>query len=145
VTIWEWLDRVGERRARVMIDRPANVRLLANVIGCSLVFGFLGAIMVLVWLPVPEANKDLLTYMLGQLSGFAGGVVAYHYTMTAGARELDAKRAETNGKAIDGLKSAIEGITAATGNHTPDVTLQPGETAQADPAAGGGADRQTKG
>jgi hypothetical protein len=121
MTLWEYLDRVGQRRAKIAIERPLNVRLLANVIGCALVFGFLGAIIVLVWAPVPPANKDLLTYMLGQLSGFAGGVVAYHYTSKAGEKELDAQRAKNTTLALEGMKAAAGATTDAVAGKAADA------------------------
>lgn len=104
--LWDYLDRVGERRARLKLARAPNVRLLANVIGCSLVSGFLGALAALFVIPIPAENKELIIYMLGQLSGFAGGIVAYHYTSKAGERELEAKRTENTGKALDAIRAA---------------------------------------
>jgi cytochrome c biogenesis protein CcdA len=98
MTFWEYLDRAAERRA---VRRRVDARLFANVVGAALVAGFLGALITLFFVPIPERNEQLITYMIGQLSGFAGGIIAYHYTLTAGAKELDAKRAETTGKLVD--------------------------------------------
>ncbi len=55
---------------------------LRDSIGVALIGGFLLALGVLFWKAIPEANADLIVYMLGQLSGFAGGIVAYHYTLS---------------------------------------------------------------
>lgn len=129
MTLWDYLDRVGQRRAKVALERPINVRLLANAIGCALISGFLGALFALFIVPIPTGNEQIVTYMIGQLSGFAGGIVAYHYTMSAGQKDLDAKRA-------DNTKAAFEAITetakAANPSPAPDVVLKPGETAQAE-------------
>lgn len=117
--LWEYLDRAGERRAawrKAKLDasarRPLNMRLLANVIGCALVSGFLGALAALFIIPIPPENKELIIYMLGQLSGFAGGIVAYHYTSKAGEAELDAKRAENTGKLADAITAAASSTPA---------------------------------
>jgi len=83
MTIWEYLDRASARRAA----RPFDARLFANVIGVAIVVGFLGAMIALFVIPVKTANKELLSYMLGQLSGFLGGVVAYHYASTAAQQQ----------------------------------------------------------
>lgn len=131
MTLWQYLDRRAERRARLAAERPVNIRLLANVIGCSLIFGFLGALATLFVIPIPSANEQLLTYMIGQLSGFAGGIIAYHYTSKAGEAELDAKRAENTGKLADAITAAAQATPAAAGEPKPDVILEPGETAQA--------------
>lgn len=58
-----------------------------NVLGAILVCAFIGAIIVLFIRPYPGENSDLLTYMLGQLSGFAGGIVSYHYASTASSAQ----------------------------------------------------------
>lgn len=114
MNVWDFLDRVSERRARVARERPINTRLLANVIGCALISGFIGALFALFVVPIPKGNEQIVTYMIGQLSGFAGGIVAYHYTLTAGARELDAARTANTAKAFDAIKAAAESTPSAT-------------------------------
>jgi len=131
VGFFGWLDRVGERRiarAKLRLERPPNLRLLANVIGCSLVSGFLGALAALFVIPIPPENKELIIYMLGQLSGFAGGIVAYHYTSKAGEAELDATRTQNTGKLADAVTAAL----AATPGNGP----APAATAAAERVAG---------
>src|SRR5688572_27271595 len=80
-----------------------NIR---DLIGLVLIGSFIGAMGAMFQVAIPEQNKDLLTYMLGQLSGFVAAVVALHYVTKAGEKELDAKRAENTGKALD-LATAI--------------------------------------
>lgn len=109
MTLWDYLDRAGQRRvarAQLRFERPLDRRLLANVIGCSLVFGFLGALFALFVIPIPRGNEQIVTYMIGQLSGFAAGIVAYHYTSKAGEKELEAKRADNTGKLADAVLAA---------------------------------------
>jgi cytochrome c biogenesis protein CcdA len=113
VTFWEYLDRAGERRAKLALERPINLRLLANVIGCAIVFGFLGSLVTLFIIPIPEANKDLITYMVGQLSGFAGGIVAYHYTAKAGERELETQRTKNTSDAFKAVTAALKAPAAS--------------------------------
>lgn len=60
--------------------------LFRNIVGGIIIGSFVGALVALFVLPIPAANEQLITYMLGQLSGFAGGVVAYHYASTAGSQ-----------------------------------------------------------
>lgn len=136
MTLWDYLNAVGERRKELLLRRPANVRLLANVIGCALISGFLGALFALFIVPIPAGNEQIVTYMIGQLSGFAGGIVAYHYTLTAGSKELEAQRTDNTGKAFEAIKAAAESTPAAS-DAKPDFVLEPGDTAQAAPASGG--------
>lgn len=98
---------------------------LRDWIGLGLITAFISVLLALLWKVIPEKNEQLIVYMLGQLSGFVATVVGYHYVTSVG----DTKRAENTGKAFDA-------ITAAAGGNPdpkPDVTLKPGETAQADP------------
>lgn len=131
-TFWEYLDRNAERRARLKLARAPNIRLLANVIGCSLVSGFLGSLAALFVIPIPPENKELIIYMLGQLSGFAGGIVAYHYTSKAGEKELDEQRASNTGKMADAIKSALQAAPGKGGES--DGSAAQGATAVADAA-----------
>lgn len=100
---------------------------LRDGIGIALVGGFLGSLGVLFFKAIPTSNEQLIVYMLGQLSGFAGGIVAYHYTMTAGSQELEQKKTENTAKAFE----AITATAKASGQDTvkPDIALEPGETA----------------
>lgn len=63
--------------------------------------GFLGAMIVLFMVPIPNSNDKLLTYMLGQLSGFVGSIFASHYTRRADQPEIDQRRAAREEKLID--------------------------------------------
>lgn len=55
---------------------------------------FIGAMITLFMVPIPGANDKLLTYMLGQLSGFVGSIFAAHYTRRADQPEIDARRSQ---------------------------------------------------
>lgn len=126
MTLWDYLDRIGQHRAKLALEKPVDARLLANVIGCALISGFLGALFALFIFPIPAENEQIVTYMIGQLSGFAGGIVAYHYTMSAGQKELEAKRADNTARAFEAI---TETAKAANPSPPPDVVLKPGETA----------------
>ncbi len=91
-----------------------DARLFAHVIGGALIAGFLGALAALFVVPIPEANRDLVTYMLGQLSGFAGGIIAYHYASKAGDRDLDHQRADNTTKALEMAREAIAATPPGT-------------------------------
>lgn len=96
-----------------------RVGSMKNWIGGSLIVGFLGALGLLFWHPIPGQNEQLIIYMLGQLSGFVSGVIASYFVLAAGARELEAKRVENTAKMLDTIGAA----TASTPNRpagTPD-------------------------
>lgn len=86
---------------------------LRDLLGVALVAGFMAALGLLFWVAIPKPNEQLITYMLGQISGFVGAVVAYHYTMnslntqaTANTGEmLRTMRAQAQSRGDDPLKA----------------------------------------
>lgn len=56
---------------------------------------FVGAFPVLFYKAIPEANKDLVTYMLGQLSGIVGTILAFHFSSTVGGEEKTRQLVDT--------------------------------------------------
>ncbi|GAA0730023.1 hypothetical protein [Sphingomonas japonica] len=82
---------------------------LRDALGVSLIGGFLLALGVLFFKAIPQSNEQLIVYMLGQLSGFAGGIVAYHYTLS--------KQSE---KATENTGDAFKAIAAAAASRPAD-------------------------
>jgi apolipoprotein N-acyltransferase len=85
---------------------------MRGVLGAALVLGFMAALTLLFWVAIPKQNEQLVTYMLGQLSGFVGAVVAFHYTMNA----LNEKATANTGDAL----RAITATAQATGSKLPE-------------------------
>lgn len=52
-----------------------------------LVAGFLIAIGLLFWRGIPENNRELMSYMLGQLSGFVAAIVVFNFGSTQGSED----------------------------------------------------------
>lgn len=67
-----------------MLGAPSMFR---NALGGALIASFIGAMITLFIVPIPPENEQLITYMLGQISGFAGGIVSYHYASTASSAQ----------------------------------------------------------
>jgi len=104
-------------------DRIESVR---NWLAFFLVGAFVGALLAFTWKNMPEQNKDILTYMVGQLSGMATLALGYFFTKGAGQDQADAAKTENTAKMAEAIKA-----TAAVGKQSADVILEPGETAQA--------------
>lgn len=79
---------------------------LRDSIGVALIAAFIGALAALFWKSIPHNNSDIITYMLGQLSGFVAAIVAYHYAAKAGEKELEQQRAENTAKAFEAVTAA---------------------------------------
>jgi membrane associated rhomboid family serine protease len=68
---------------------------LKDAIGIALIGAFIAVLFILFWKEIPAKNEQLIVYMLGQLSGFVGGVISAHYVHKAGEEKLAAAREET--------------------------------------------------
>lgn len=99
---------------------------LRDWIGIALIFTFCTALTTLFLMPIPASNEQLITYMLGQLSGFVSSVVALHYV----ASKSDEDKTINTGKAFDAITATAQ--AASPQQPAPDVILKPGETAQAE-------------
>lgn len=83
-----------------------------NALAFMLIGAFVGVIPFLIFKTIPADNKETVVYVIGQLSGMATTALAFYFTNKVGADALDAKRAETTGK-------AFEAVTAAATAGTP--------------------------
>lgn len=123
MNLWEYLDRVGERASR---RAPRPVRDIRQFIG----FAFLAGYYVMVWRfatgEVPKGNLDLIRDAMLTLGPPVGLIVGAMFRTDA--REEQAT--VNTGKFADAIKEQ-----ARASGTLPDVTLQPGQTAQAAPDA----------
>jgi len=88
-----------------MTEHPDRVR---NILAFVLVAAFVAIIPAAMHFVIPEKNRDLITYMVGQLSGMALMALGFYFTNKAGQDQLDAKRAETSGKIADAVVAASQ-------------------------------------
>ena len=119
MTLLEFLDRRAERLAQ----HPRRPRDIRQFIG----FGFLVGYYVMVWQftrgELPKENVDLIRDAMLTLGPPIGIIIGAMFR--SDAREEQAT--ENTGRAFEAVKAAAE-----AGGSAPDVTLQPGETAQAE-------------
>lgn len=128
MNFWQFLDRRSARKA----ERGPLFRFdTQTLIG----FGFLLGYYYLVWTftrgEVPEANKDLVRDAMLTLGPPVGLIVGAIFRDSVRDRQSTANTAA----AFEAVKEAARAGTA--GQADPDVTLRPGETAQAEPASKG--------
>lgn len=88
------------KNAQVWIDRTRNG------LAFFLIGSFVGAVISLSIRPIPSDNKDLLTYMIGQLSGMATMALGFYFTKGAGQDAQDAARVEYTGKLVDAVAAS---------------------------------------
>ena len=92
--------------------------------------GFMLSLILLMFVPVPTENRELVSMMLGHLSGFVAATVTYHFGSTqesADKNQVIATQAETQ-------RATYQALAAATpANPDTTVQLEPGQAAQAPP------------
>lgn len=114
-----------------MTTKPARTaaeqtEFMRNLLAFLLVGAFISVLPVLTFRVIPSENKDVITYMVGQLSGMATTIIGFFFVSKVGQDAIDTARAVNTGKMADAVTKALD-----AGKPVPDVVLQPGETAQA--------------
>jgi len=64
-----------------------NKSFMPAVITAGVLASFAGTLVALLFIPIPSENRDLIIYMIGQLSGFAGSAVAFWLGTTRQSEE----------------------------------------------------------
>lgn len=99
-----------------MIERtPAQAtERMRNLLAFLLVGAFISVIPMAMMFVIPEKNRDLVTYAVGQLSGMALLALGFFFVNKAGQDAADEKRADNTGKALDAMKAVAENTGGAT-------------------------------
>lgn len=94
---------------------------MRNVLAFLLVGAFIAMLPALFMWAIPANNKDIVTYMVGQLSGMALTVLGFFFVNKVGQDAVDAKRA-------DNTHAAFEAIKAATTSWPSEAVVSPGSS-----------------
>ncbi|GLI99107.1 hypothetical protein [Sphingobium sp. BS19] len=98
---------------RRVIARPSkelNPDAFRNWLAFFLISAFVTVLPLLFFKSIPAENKDIITYIVGQLSGMATMALGFYFTTKAGADALDAKRAETTSKAFEAITASANAM-----------------------------------
>ena len=80
------------------LDKIETVR---NTLATLLVMSFILTLPMFVLVSIPKSNEQIITYMVGQLSGMATLALGFYFVSKVGQDAMDAKRAENTGKVLD--------------------------------------------
>lgn len=105
-----------------MMENNRTPDQIRNLIAFLLVGAFIAFVPLFVYKTIPEANKDIITYMVGQISGMALMALGFYYTNKVGQDALDEKRVENTGKLADAITAA-----ASNSEPKPDIEVAPGD------------------
>lgn len=67
-----------------------KVGRIRMVLAAVVVAGFMAALIALFFRAIPAANEQLLSYMLGQLSGFVAAIMAFNFGSSQGSEDKTA-------------------------------------------------------
>jgi hypothetical protein len=98
------------KSARSAVDQ---IEFMRSALAILLVGVFVGSIPLFVFKVIPKANEQLITYMVGQLSGMALMALGFYFVNKVGADALDAKKTENTGKMADAIKATAEAASSA--------------------------------
>jgi hypothetical protein len=83
-----------------------QTEFMRNLLAFLLVGAFISCFPLFALVVVPEQNKDIIVYMVGQLSGMALTALGFYFVSKVGQDALDEKRAENTGEAFRAIASA---------------------------------------
>lgn len=98
--------------ARMPRTATQDIERMRNLLAFLLVGSFISVLPVLTFRVIPEANKDIVTYIIGQLSGMATMALGFYFVNKVGQDALDAKRADTTRAMADAVSSSLSKVNA---------------------------------
>lgn len=90
-------------------ERSERIRALLAFL---LIGSFISTLQLLMFKNIPAANKEIITYILGQISGMTTTALAFYYTKGVGQDDLDTRRTETTGRLADAITATAQAATA---------------------------------
>jgi hypothetical protein len=83
-----------------------------NLLAFFLISAFVSTLPLLIFKDIPTSNRDIITYMVGQMSGMATMALGFYFTNKAGQDAIDSKRAETTGKLAEAITATANSVAA---------------------------------
>lgn len=94
----------------------AETERMRNILAFLLVGAFIAVIPAAMIFIIPEENKDLITYMVGQLSGMALMALGFYFVNKVGQDAADAQKSANTGKLADLARTALDAGMSAGGD-----------------------------
>lgn len=101
---------------RTAVDEIERMR---NLLAFLLVGAFISCLPVFCFREIPIGNKDIVTYMVGQLSGMALTALGFYFVNKVGADAVEAKRLDVDAKRAENTGKMADAITATAGAAKP--------------------------
>lgn len=109
------------------MDKVKGNEFFRNALAVFIVTAFTSSLPLLIWKTIPEANEQIITYIIGQISGMATTVLSAYFVNSTTANALDTKRADNTAKALDAVTAAIAATPTSTEPQPVKVEQPPNE------------------
>lgn len=109
--------------------------IVRNRLAMFLVGSFVLQIPMFALKAIPQDNRELIVYMVGQLSGMALMALGYYFTNKVGQDALDAKRSDNTGKLADAVTKALDATPGTPAADDPGV-IREGDAVEINKAEG---------
>jgi hypothetical protein len=112
---------VSDRPQRSPVEK---IEWMRNLLAFLLVGAFISAAIIFTFVAIPDSNRDILTYMVGQLSGMALTALGFYFVNKVGQDALDAAKTENTGKLADAVTTALSSTSGDAAALAADVTAE---------------------
>jgi hypothetical protein len=85
-----------------------QVEFMRNLLAFLLVGSFIAVVPLFVFKAIPKDSKEVVVYMIGQLSGMATTALGFYFVSKVGQDALDAKRSDNTAKALDAITATAK-------------------------------------
>jgi uncharacterized membrane protein len=118
----------GMLLTRLVLPTTSRVRtpaeqteLMRNLLAFLLVVAFISVLPVLTFKAIPEANEQIITYMVGQLSGMALTALGFYFVNKAGQDAADAKKTDNTALLAGAVNRALDRSSPTTTRPSDDL------------------------
>ena len=111
------------------LDKIETVR---NTLAILLVMSFICTVPLFIFKTIPEANKEIVTYMVGQLSGMALTALGFYFVNKVGQDALDAQKTANTGLALEAITATAHAASAPADEAATVAARQTADAAQAE-------------
>lgn len=107
-----------------------QIEFTRNALAFILVAAFVLFTGALLFKNIPEKNEQLLSYMLGQLSGMALMGLGFYFVNKVGQDALDAKRTDNTSKALEAITATANASSVPVEEAVASAARQTADAAQ---------------
>lgn len=110
---WNWLFAPPPATPTPPMSPEARIERMRNLLAFMLVGAFISMLPALTLNSIPTDNKEIVTYMAGQLSGMATMALGFYFVNKVGQDAVEARRLDLDVKRADNTNRMAQAVVAA--------------------------------